>query len=76
MPTEKLPAPADIQRAVLNALSSPLHYTALRRVLRTRWTKLPQHGLDDALEELLKQNRIELVRNGQSVVYRLRGRKV
>jgi hypothetical protein len=74
---EKIPTPTDIQRAILNALSDNLlHYTALRRTLRTQWTTLPPNGLDDALEALLQQNRIELVRNGQSVVYRLRRRKV
>ena len=76
MPIEKLPTPADIQHAVLNALNvGPLNYTALRRALHARWAKLPKHGLDDALEELMKQNRIELVRNEHSVTYRLRGRK-
>ena len=67
--------PAETRQAVLDALSvGPLHYTALRRTLHARWTKLPKHGLDDALEELLKHKRIELVRNEQSVTYG-RGRR-
>jgi hypothetical protein len=76
MPPEQTPTLADLRRAIRSALNdNPLHYTALRRTLRTRWTKLPQHDLDDVLEALLQQHRIELVRNGQSVVYRLRRRK-
>ncbi len=65
MSVEKIPAPTDIQRAILNALNdNPLHYTALRRTFRTQWTTLPPHGLDNAFEALLQQNRVGLARNG------------
>ncbi len=75
VPVEKLPTPNEIRQAVLGALRNcPLHFTALRRILRTQWTKLPQQDLDEVLEELLQQHRIELVRNGQSITYRLKRR--